>query len=82
MDPQWQQGPGFFSDNFQGGVNIRDIYDRTAYGLDATWYFRGAGDHSLKFGYQNEKIFNDVASGYNADRILYYWGLSIHHVRG
>lgn len=76
MDPQWQQGPGFFSDNLQTGVDLRDIYDRTAFGVDATWYFRGAGDHSLKFGYQFEEIYNDVASGYNADRILYYWGLS------
>ena len=31
----------------------------------------------MKFGYQNEEIYNDVASGYNADRILYYWGRSI-----
>jgi hypothetical protein len=77
MDPQWRQGPGYFSDNLQTGVNQRDIYERTAFGVDATWYFRGAGDHSLKFGYQNEEIYNDVASGYNADRILYYWGRSI-----
>jgi hypothetical protein len=76
MDPQWQQNPGFLSDNLQTGVNQKDIYERTAYGLDATWYTRAAGDHSLKFGYQNEKIHNDVSSGYNADRILYYWGRS------
>jgi hypothetical protein len=75
MDPQWQQNPGFLSDNLQTGVNIQDIYERTAYGIDATWFFKAAGEHSLKFGYQNEEIYNDVASGYNADRILYYWGL-------
>ncbi|MGD8441452.1 MAG: TonB-dependent receptor [Holophagae bacterium] len=73
---QWQEGPGFFSDNLQTGVNQRDIYERTAGGIDATWYFSAAGDHSLKFGYQTEEIYNDVASGYNADRILYYWNLS------
>ena len=76
MDPQWRQGPGFQDKLFQGGVNQKDIYERTAYGVDGTWYFRGAGDHSLKFGYQNEEIYNDVRSGYNADRILYYWGNS------
>ncbi len=70
---QWQQGAGWLSDNLQTGVDIRDIYERTAYAIDGTAYFRGAGDHSLKFGYQNEKIANDVSSGYNADRILYYW---------
>ncbi|HSO23136.1 MAG TPA: TonB-dependent receptor [Chondromyces sp.] len=77
MDPQWQQNPGFLSDNLQTGVNQKDIYERTAYGVDATWFFQAAGEHSLKFGYQNEEIYNDVASGYNADRILYYWGRSI-----
>ena len=83
MDPQWQQGPGFFSDNLQTGVNhARTSTSGPPTALDATWYFKGAGDHSLKFGYQNEKIFNDVASGYNADRILYYWGTLAHHLRG
>ena len=77
MDPQWRQNPGFLSDNLQTGVNQKDIYERTAYGVDATWFFQAAGEHSLKFGYQNEEIYNDVASGYNADRILYYWGRSI-----
>jgi len=75
MDPQWQQNPGFLSDNLQTGVNQQDVYERTAFGVDATWFFEAAGEHSLKFGYQNEEIYNDVASGYNADRILYYWGL-------
>ncbi len=70
---QWQQSPGYFSDNFQGGVNQENIYERTQAGIDATWFFKGAGDHSLKFGYQNEEIYNSVNSGYNADRILYYW---------
>jgi hypothetical protein len=68
-----QHDPGWMSDNFQADVDVRNIYERTAGGLDATWYFTGAGDHSLKFGYQAEEVFNDVRQGYNADRILYYW---------
>jgi hypothetical protein len=73
---EWQQPAGFLSDNLQTGVNIRDIYERTAFGIDASWFVSLAGEHSIKFGYQTEEIFNDVASGYNADRILYYWDRS------
>ncbi len=76
IPPEWQHDRGWLSDNLRTGVDIRDIYERTAYAIDGTAYFRGAGDHSLKFGYQNEKIANDVASGYNADRIIYYWDQS------
>ena len=35
------------------------VYERTAGGIDATWYFSAAGDHSLKFGYQTEEIVID-----------------------
>jgi hypothetical protein len=69
---EWQQNPGYFS-NYFTNARARDIYERTAGGLDASWYFRGAGDHALKFGYQTEEIHNDVQDGYNSDRILYYW---------
>jgi hypothetical protein len=74
----WRQPPGYYSDNFQGGVNQKNIYERTQYGLDGTWYLdtESVGEHAIKFGYQTEEIFNDVQSGYNADRILYYWNQS------
>ena len=32
------------------------------------------GEHQIKAGFQTEKISNDVQSGYNADRIIYYGG--------
>jgi len=63
----------WYSDNLQS-VEAYNTYERTAVGIDATWYFSGAGDHSLKVGYQNEEIYNTVADGYNGDRIMYYWG--------
>jgi hypothetical protein len=72
----WQQNPGFYSERLVTGVDAYNIYERTAYGVDATWFFTAAGDHSLKGGYQNEVISNEVLSGYNADRILYYWDRS------
>jgi hypothetical protein len=71
-----QNGPGWFSDNLQTGVNAKNIYERTSAGIDASWFVSAAGDHALKGGFQTEEIYNDVQSGYNADRILYYWDQS------
>lgn len=67
---------GFVSDILVTDATARDEYVRTYIGADATLYFSAGGEHQLKFGYQTEKIFNDVDSGYNADRILYYAGRS------
>jgi hypothetical protein len=68
-----KQPLGFATDPLYNAV-ARDIYERTSYGADATWFFNAAGEHQLKVGYQTEEIENDVRNGYNADRILYYWG--------
>jgi hypothetical protein len=76
IPPAAQNGPGWFSDNLQTAVNAKNIYERTAAGIDASWFVTAAGDHALKFGFQTEEIYNDVQSGYNADRILYYWDQS------
>ena len=72
---QWATFPGWLSDPLYSAVAY-DTYERTALGVDATWYFAAAGEHTLKFGYQGEEIMNDVRDGYNADRILYYWDRS------
>ena len=69
------QPPGWFSDNLQN-ADQKNIYERTAFGLDATWNVEAGGDHTIKLGVQTEEIYNDVQSGYNADRILYYWDRS------
>lgn len=68
------QPSGFTSDILVTDATARDEYVRTYISTDATWYFSAGGEHQLKFGYQTEKIFNDVQKGYNADRILYYAG--------
>lgn len=74
LPAQFRQQPGFLSDVLITNAQERDEYIRTYVGLDATVYFKAGGDHSVKFGYQTEEIANDVRSGYNADRILYYAG--------
>jgi len=76
-----QQPRGWWSDNLQT-LTEKDIYERTAYGIDGTWYVSAAGDHSLKAGFQREEIYNDVFEGYNGDRINYYWDRSFTTLAG
>ena len=74
LPPEFREQPGFTSDVLVTDATARDEYIRDFFGVDATWYVSGLGSHQLKVGYQTEKISNDVLSGYNADRILYYAG--------
>jgi len=52
-----------------------DEYVRDFIGADVTYFVNAGGEHQLKAGLQSEAITNDVRSGYNADRILYYAGV-------
>ncbi len=72
----FNRGAGFTSDVLVTDAQAKDEYKRDFLGIDATYFFSGAGDHQIKFGAQIEKIYNDVQAGYNADRILYYAGRS------
>jgi hypothetical protein len=74
LPPEFRQQPGYLSDILVTNAQARDEYIRNYIGADATWYVEAGGRHEVKFGYQTEKIFNDVQRGYNADRILYYAG--------
>ena len=51
-----------------------DVFERDSAQVDASWYPSIAGDHRIKFGIQREEYANDVLDGYQAPRILYYWG--------
>jgi hypothetical protein len=76
LPPQYTVPSGFLSDVLVTDATAFDEYKRDYIGADATWFFNAGGEHQLKFGYQTEKIYNDVQRGYNADRILYYAGRS------
>lgn len=43
----------------------RDISRRTTFDADGNAIFNGFGRHSLKFGYQLNRLSNDVANGYS-----------------
>lgn len=72
-DPYRRQA-GFLSDVLITDATAFDEFTRDYIGADATFYLSGLGDHSIKVGIQTERLGNDVQSGYNADRILYYAG--------
>jgi len=55
-------------------ATLRDIQDRLSFQADGTWYVRAAGQHMLKAGLQFDRIANDVYSGYQKQRVLFYWG--------
>jgi outer membrane receptor protein involved in Fe transport len=65
---------GFVSDVLVTDATERDEYIRDFVKLDATYYLSKFGEHTLKGGFQTEKIGNDARTGYNADRIIYYAG--------
>jgi hypothetical protein len=74
LPDEFRRPVGFRSDVLIGDATAKDKYVRDYVGADATYYFSGAGEHQIKGGFQTEFINNDVQSGYNADRILYYAG--------
>jgi hypothetical protein len=67
---------GYSSDVLIGDATARDEYTRNSIGIDATYLFTAGGQHQIRGGFQTEQIANDVQSGYNADRIINYAGLS------
>jgi hypothetical protein len=74
LPDEFRRQAGFTSDVLITDATARDEYTRDYVGVDATVYFSALGEHSLKGGFQTERIANDVRSGYNADRIIYYAG--------
>jgi outer membrane receptor protein involved in Fe transport len=73
---------GFRSSVLVTDATARNQYTRDSIGADATYYLSAKGDHQIKGGIQTEKIGNDVQSGYNGDRILYYAGRTYTAVAG
>ncbi len=51
-----------------------DIFERDSAQFDVSFFPTAAGDHRIKLGVQFEDYSNDVLDGYQAPRILYYWG--------
>ena len=67
---------GYSSGVLVRDATARDEYTRDYIGVDATYLFNAGGQHQIHGGFQTERIANDAQTGYNADRIIHYAGLS------
>lgn len=79
---QFRKIPGYSSAVLVTDATAKNQYTRDSIGADATYYMTAGGEHQIKGGVQSELIGNDVQSGYNADRIIYYAGRSYTAVSG
>jgi hypothetical protein len=71
---EFRKPSGFSSGVLVTDATAKDHYIRDAFTIDGTYFVNAGGEHQIKGGFQSEKIFNDVQTGYNADRIIYYAG--------
>ncbi len=56
--------------------NVRDKYGRLGANLDATYYGNFLGQHTLKGGFQWERLSNDVLTGAQAPTVALSWNTS------
>jgi hypothetical protein len=52
----------------------RDDQDKSTLSVGASYYFAAAGQHTLKAGYQFNRLSNDTNQGYQFDYMRYYFG--------
>jgi outer membrane receptor protein involved in Fe transport len=65
----WAEFPGVF------GIFLeRDDQDKSTISVGASYYFAGAGQHTLKAGYQFNRLSHDINEGYRFDIISYRFG--------
>ncbi|MDH3402531.1 MAG: TonB-dependent receptor [Acidobacteriota bacterium] len=73
--------PGWANISTNDGT-LFDVFQRDSAQVDVSFYPTAAGDHRIKLGVQREDYSNDVLDGYQAPRILYYWGRSYTTTEG
>ncbi len=61
---------------------VRDKQQRTSFQVDATWYGRLAGSHTIKGGFQVDRLANGVDSGEQGNLVRLYWGQSYQGMKG
>ncbi len=81
VPPEYQNIVGFSNLVTNFGTN-RNIYKRTNFQVDATWYGEAGGQHVLRGGMQFDTIANDVLSGETGNRVLLFWDRTLSGQRG
>jgi outer membrane receptor protein involved in Fe transport len=65
-----------YADNPVSTRNVRDKYGRLGVNLDGTYYGHFKGEHTIKAGFQFERLSNDVLTGAQAPTVALNWNAS------
>ncbi|MPY87124.1 MAG: hypothetical protein GEU99_04300 [Luteitalea sp.] len=79
--PSLVRDEGFTSGASNRAV-LRDLYQRTAVGADATYYASLAGQHQFKGGFLFEQIRNDVFDAEQSPNVTFFWDQSLTTLDG
>ncbi len=70
-----QQGAGFFNDPFSGTFTRKNSNKATQFDADLAWFKSGwGGTHNFKFGYQLNRLQNDILQSYNEPYVQLFVG--------
>ena len=71
--PASLQQPSGYADSISNSRTVRDDYSRVAFTTDATYYGHFVGQHTLKGGFQYERLSNEILTGAQAPNIGLQW---------
>ena len=75
MPTSLQQGAGFFNDPFSGTFTRKNSDKATQFDGDLAWFKSGwGGTHNFKFGYQLNRLQNDILQSYNEPYVQLFVG--------
>ena len=74
--PSTLQQPNGYTDSITNSRNVRDNFSRIGASADATYYANFKGQHTLKGGFQYERLGNEVLTGAQAPNIALSWNAS------
>jgi len=81
VPPEYQRVTGFTTDTFNYEY-VEDQVSRLGTQVDATWYVRAWGEHSLKAGVQADWTTNAVDRGFKANVVSLVWNRAFQGRRG
>ena len=65
-----------YADAPSNSTTAFDDYQRLIFNTDASYYGSWHGQHSLKVGFQLERVSNDVDTGNQAPVVTFFWDAS------
>jgi outer membrane receptor protein involved in Fe transport len=72
-----QQANGYFNAANSGNATARNANKAIQFDADLAWYKTGwKGTHNFKFGYQLNRLSNDISQHYNEPYVQYFVGTS------